>query len=299
MSTFHGIAGVVGVEPIAAALTVGVKHSERGFPVEKDRFHVMEPRQSGDGKRRVHPAFGWYAKAPVEKRLIVPAIIVHDSWEACLEQHLSAWRLPDVAAPPSGPACQGDGVNARRFYGAKSADDWRAITCPHELCQYRKPRKGAVPCKPLTRLVARFDWPTETRDAVRAAGVMQDVGVVFRFTSGAWSTYRAILGLRQSLDAAAVALGAVDGNGRPAYSPLGLRFTLMLTEGRGEVDGKATRYPTVYAALSGSAPDFILQSRMAAATMRRQIAASSVEALGPMDRDEYAQIAGPTITGGS
>lgn len=289
---FDGIAGTTGTEPIAASLTVGIK-GDRGFPVEKDRLHIMEPRQSGDGKRRVHPGFGWFASAPPAKRNTIQAVIVHDSWAECLEQHLSAWRLPGVDAPPAGPACQGDGVKAARWYGDKGADDRRSIPCPNEKCQYRTAKPGQpVPCKPLTRLVARFVWPDETIAAVRAAGSLQDPNVVFRFQSGGWHTYKAILGLREAVDRAAVALGAVDDQGRPAYSPLGLRFTLTLTEAKGNAGGTATKFPTVYAALLTSAPDFIVQSRTNADAMRRQIAATRIEPLGLMTRDDYDTISG-------
>ena len=68
--TTTGIHGVRGREPIGAALTIGIK-GPRGNPIEKDRFHLLEPRESKDKKRKPSPLFRFFNNAPPEKRRFV------------------------------------------------------------------------------------------------------------------------------------------------------------------------------------------------------------------------------------
>jgi hypothetical protein len=243
------IEGVTGVEPVGAALTIGIK-GDRGFPTEKDRFHIMEPREGSDGKRGVHPSFTWWAQAPPEMRRLVRGILV-GPWDRMLRQSYRAQVLPGKPQHPGKrPACVGDGRTAERFDGQKGPADFRAMPCPGEACPFRKrgvdPRNGKEtrePCTPSTLFLFRIGFT----DAVTQR--YQPPTPVVRFASNAWRTYRAILGLRESLDRAAEQLGLpMD------YDPTGFRFSLLLTEAK----GAGTKYPTVVVSPDESAVDFLL-----------------------------------------
>ena len=242
------IKGVSGTEPVGAALTIGVK-GDRGFPVEKDRFHIMEPREGSDGKRGVHPSFAWWASAPPEQRRMVRGVLV-GPWDRMLRQSYRAQVLPGKPSHPGKrPACVGDGERAERYIGEKGAADFRAVPCPGEACPYRQRGQGPggretrEPCTPSTLFLFRIAFT----DAVVTR--YQPPTPVVRFASNAWRTYRAILGLRESLDRAAAQLGL------PAdYDPTGFRFTLLLTEAK----GAGTKYPTVTVSPDESAVDFLL-----------------------------------------
>ena len=244
-----GIEGVTGTEPVGAALTIGVK-GDRGFPVEKDRFHIMEPREGPDGRRAVHPSFTWWAAAPPEKRRLVRGILV-GPWDRMLRQSYRAQVLPGKPSHPGKrPACVGDGLEATRYIGEKGPTDFRGIPCPGEACPYRQRGTDArtgketrEPCTPSTLFLFRIDFT----DEVRAR--FQPPTPVVRFASNAWRTYRAILGLRETLDRAAAQLGLP-----PTYDPTGYRFSLLLTEAK----GAGTRYPTVEVSPDESAVDHLL-----------------------------------------
>ena len=91
MSTMTtGIQGVRGREPIGAALTIGIK-GPRKAPIEKDRFHLLEPSESAgkDGqpaRRAPSPLFTFFNNAPAVKRRFVRGIIAHQRWNDCFEQ---------------------------------------------------------------------------------------------------------------------------------------------------------------------------------------------------------------------
>ena len=70
----QGIEGLQGREPIAAALSVGVK-GPSGAPVEKDRFHVLrshaqtaQVRGRSTLIREPHPSFGSFNAADAGRR---------------------------------------------------------------------------------------------------------------------------------------------------------------------------------------------------------------------------------------
>ena len=284
----RGIAGVEGRRPIGAAVTIGRK-GDRGFPVDKDYFHVMEPHEAPGGRRRPHPLFGWWNDRPAgqpsdawkAQRRTIRGILAHEAWDACLTQHLQAYRPDKVRWPGGGPPmppdgqpwCKGDGEQARRYIGEKGDDDWRTITCPHRACCHRSPtgRNKITDCKPLTRFLFRMSYS----DAVVAKYTPPTPVVMFQ--SGGWKTYRAILGLREDLDAAARTLGL------ESYSPAGLSFTLTLTEGTSKKGG-GRRYPYVNVSPDESAIDFLVR----AAGMRQHLraiaeGAPSMPVFGPSD----------------
>lgn len=284
-----GVAGISPREPIGAVLSIGRRDKPNALPVEKDRFHLLEPHET-DGMRRPHPDFAFFnaynrentPETEIAKRRAVSGVIAHGSWDyrenGCLEQHLTAYKLPNRPSPPSKlPACVGDGVTARRFFGEKGPDDFRSITCPNDECPYRKPvsdREGP-PCRPFTRFLFRLDWQGSAAEGKAPTPVV-------KLTSGSFYTFAAIAGLKKSLDDAATALG-ID----PAIvSPFGLRFRLMVsTKTQAAKPGErfGRKFPVVVASLVESAPDFILRSLRT----KRDLAAlaANVPLLGVGDDD--------------
>ena len=269
-----GIIGVTGSEPIGAALTIGRK-GDRGFPVQKDRFHIMEPHEGADRRRAPHTAFGWYNAAAPERRRMIRGTIEQASWDRCLEQRNAAHRPnpavlqgPAPKIPNRRPWCTGDGATASRYLDRKQA--WCEIACPGAGCAHRvKSGKRPADCKPTTRFLFRLSFSA----AVMARYQPPSPVVIYR--SGGWHTYRALLGLRESLDRAADAMGI------PGYSPMGYSFTLYLSEKTAE----GQRFPVITVSPSESPADSLIR----AGSVRRQI----VQAI-PAATDEDAR----AISGG-
>jgi hypothetical protein len=267
MPILSRIHGVDGTEPIGAALTIGVK-DHRGVPTQKDWLHIRNPYESPGGRREPHPAFRWWNDLPAEclsggrtdtrspayqahahKRRVVRGIIAHTDWSQCLQQPYLAYRAKGKPAPPdSRPWCKGDGERAHRYIGEKGPDDWRSIACPGEECPHRQSTGRGTDCKPSTLFLFRLSFSSAVMDRYHPPTP------VVRFASGGWRTYRAILGLCQSLDRAAASMGL------SAYSPLGYAFTLSLQEGTSRKDG-GRRYPFVTVSPDESAVDFLLRSQ--------------------------------------
>ena len=268
------IHGATGREPIGAALTIGIK-GNRGFPVEKDRFHIMQPYEGADKRRAPHPLFGWFNEAAPEKRRVIRGIIVHGTWDECLSQGYMAYRPnPAILGTPAPtiasrrPWCTGDGQKASRY--DEKTEDWTDLVCPGEMCAHRqKMGKRPADCKPVTRLLFRlsFSGPVAER--------YSPPPLVALFRSGGWYTYRSLLGLRESLDRAATAIGVPD------YSPMGYTFTLHLSE-------KATegqRFPVVTVSPSETPVDFLIRS----GALRRQI----VSAMPAITDEDARALSGP------
>lgn len=241
-----GIKGLEGRPSAGASVQIGRRDKPKGMPVERDRFHILEPHERSDQMRHPHPDFGFFNDAAPEKRQVIGGIIAHGTWDyttgGCLEQHRSAAKLPGKPSPPSRePACVGDGTTARRWMG----DGWQPVPCT-DRCPFLQPvdDRNGPPCKPLTRLLFRLDW-TGTPAAGKAPTP------IVRFASGGFYTYTSIAGLKVALDDAARALGI-----NPAtVSPFGLRFRLQVQERT--KPGK--KFPAVIATLVDSAADHILR----------------------------------------
>lgn len=291
--------GVAGLEPRPSAgvsVQIGRRDKKGGVPIEKDRFHLMLPHED-DGMKGFHPDFAFFneysdraAPAEVAKRKVLGGIIAHGSWDyregGCLEQHLSAQKLPGRPPPPSRePACVGDGRVARRWFGEKGPADWRRIESCGDACPFRKPvsdREGP-PCKPLTRFLFRLDW-TGSAAAARAPTP------IAKMASGSFYTFVSVGGLKTALDDAARTLG-ID----PAtVSPFGLRFRLAV-QNRTK-PGK--RFPVVVATLVDSAVDHILRSLQQRDQIRALAANAPTLAIGD---DSYAAdvraTSGPVMEG--
>lgn len=248
----RGIAGLVGREPIACVLTVGIK-GPSGAPTEKDRFHILETssvqreyskRDGGTYKspsRDRHPLFAAFNGAPPERRRTVPARLAHVTVAEMFEYRRQCQSAPTLAAhQKKAPACIGDGVVAKRWTGA----DYVTIPCPGEKCEFSqagtkngKPTKP--PCGPWMRFVARFDWPRTDGKGLP--------NLPFKLTSGSWNTTREFLGFFDAFRAACRGFG-VD----PADVPLfGMPVQLSLSE-RTNAE-QQSRYPVVSVTMAGDA----------------------------------------------
>jgi hypothetical protein len=221
----RGIAGLEGRESFGAALTVGRKDDQRGFPIEKDRFHVVWPVEDERGRRPAHPAFRRFTEAPVEHRRTALGQLVHARRAECFEYSLGAQVLPGKPQHPGRiKACRGDGVRAVRWDGSRFV----AMPCPAEQCEYRQtPAKGKSPCGPSMRFAFRLCWPEKVDLPTPLA----------KFTSGSWNTIKGFIGFFDAIQRAADALGFSD------YSLAGFRFVLTLTERTNRE--RQSRFPVV------------------------------------------------------
>jgi hypothetical protein len=217
------IEGIKGREPVSAAVTIGVKDRKRGFPIEKDRFHIVLPYEA-DGRREYHPSFGFFNTAPVDKRKLIMGNLVHASQEECFEYFLKAQVLGKGKAHPNKhPACVGDGSMAVRWEGP-GPDDFKKIACPNERCEYRLSTPPS--CKPWMRFLFRLRWNDERHPAT-----------LVKFTSGSWNTVANFKGFFDYLDRMASELKISD------FSLYGLPFTMTLVE-RTKASAQR-RFPTV------------------------------------------------------
>jgi hypothetical protein len=157
----RGIKGLKGRDPIGAVLTVGIKHREKGYPIEKDRFHIVLPRED-NGVRHYHPAFESFNHAQPEDRKVIRGNLVHAGITDCFEYHLKAQVLMK-AHPDRKPCCIGDGKNAERWMGGEP-DNFQDIKCLNELCEFRQKTIGRndreMPplCMPWMRVAFRLRW---------------------------------------------------------------------------------------------------------------------------------------------
>ena len=235
------IEGLKGREPVGAAVTIGVKHQAKGYPIEKDRFHIVLPYEA-DGRREHHPAFNFYNAAPADKRRVLMGNLVHRTRADCFEHHLKAQVLGrSKAHPDRRPACIGDGVKAIRWMG-DDQDNFAEIQCPNSRCEYRLTTPPS--CKPWMRFLFRLRW----NDARHPA-------MLVKLTSGSWNTTRNFLGFFQHIEKTARQLGISD----PAL--FGLPFTLTLVE-RTKASAK-TRFPTVSISPDIDPVDWFSRQRLA------------------------------------
>lgn len=284
----HGIAGVSGRMPIGVAVTLGRK-SGRGFPVDKDYFHLMEPHEAPPEKgqppqRRPHPRFDWWNTRPAPregepsdafagrlaawkvKRRTIRGTLAHATWSDVLRQEYMAFRphsarrnVPTrrdgspIIPPNKQPWCRGDGRRAVRYTERKGlgpVDAFEEIACPAEECPFRNPLSQRK--GPECKPSSMLHFRLTWSDALMSKH--SPPTVVAKFVSGGWRTFRALLGLKEDLDKAAAALADLGYPEAVNYSPMGLPFVLSATEGT----GKGTRYPYVNVSPDVSAPDFIM-----------------------------------------
>ena len=243
MNHLEGIEGLEGREPIGAAVTIGIK-SSRGFPTEKDKFHIVSPRDV-DGIRPHLPQFAFFNEADASLRKVLRGNILHRTQDQCFEHRLTMQAFPkgyagQRAHPNMRPVCEGDGKIAVRWMQGIGDKEFSTITCPHKHCEFRQIEPAA--CKPFMRILFRLRW---TKDNLPTPLV--------KLTSRSWETTANFKGLFDMLKTAARELG-ID---NPTL--YGFPFTLTLIE-RTKAARKA-RYPVVTVSPDQDPVDFFLMQK--------------------------------------
>lgn len=163
----RGTPSIASRQPLAVAVATGRK-GDRGSPVDRHRFFLVNARADGKGKdavRHPHPAFpGFNALATDDatraahdaKRASLRGILVHASEAECFWTNYRAQTLPGHEHPKMAPSCQGNADRAQRWMPATGA--YADIPCPGDQCQYRQPgmrngRETRSPCTPYACLV--------------------------------------------------------------------------------------------------------------------------------------------------
>ncbi len=240
----RGIDGLIGREPVGAVLSVGIK-GPSGNPVEKDRFHLLEPRPKTKTIQRYqksvnievrdhHPRFRPFNEAPAVERQTVNCQIVHQDELQCFDYHLLAYRAKGHPSHPKRrPFCVGDGERAERYVGLVDGEHrFEDIVCPHDRCEFRvraKTPNGLRPatCKPWGRLLFRIVWRTGNLPTT-----------LVKWSTGGWASIKNALGFFDYVrESAHMILGD-----RP-YTLGGFEFTLTL--GEGTDPEQRTRFPVV------------------------------------------------------
>ena len=234
----QGIKGLEGREPVGAAVTIGVKHAQRGFPTETDRWHVVNPREES-GIRHLHPGFTSFNQAPPEKRKVLRGNIIHASASECFEYQLKAQVLTK-GHPDKKPACVGDGVNARRWAGP-GPDDFIDIKCPNERCEYRQTEPPK--CKPFARFLFRLRW----QDGIALPTPLS------KFTTGSWNTVANLKGFFDHIEKTANQLGLEQ------YTLFGFPFVLTL-QYQTKASAKS-RFPVVHISPEEDPVTFFMRQR--------------------------------------
>ena len=217
-----GIAGLEGRENYGAVLSMGIK-SSNGFPIEKDRFHIVWPQEDANGVRPHHPQFAVFNRADAEHRRVILGQLVHHTKDECFEYSYRCQVAPRLPSHPKKvPVCRGNGERAMRWTGQEFGE----IPCPAEKCEYRQPNGNKpAPCKPWMRFAFRLCWRDRASDLPTPAT---------KFTSGGWNTIKNFLGFFEAIERAA------EGVGFEGYSLMGFRFTIQLVEKKGQ----GQRFPT-------------------------------------------------------
>lgn len=164
--------------PIGVVVAVGIKSAKSGAPVLKDRFWFMSRNAAskefaGSGRaykalsREIDPAFeAWNRLAKgtdsgkiFDRRVcVIRGNIVHGSIEDAVMWNRSAHRLPEPNPNPASlrPACEGNGIWARRFRGSEGGQEiFEEMPCPNEACPFAQDGKT---CKVFASLLFQLRW---------------------------------------------------------------------------------------------------------------------------------------------
>lgn len=246
LSKISGIAGLKAAQPIGATLQIGIKKGfqARGFPDQKDRFHITTVREV-DNVKQHHPSFALFNTAPTNFRQSVRGVLVHSSIEQCFEHALSMQTFPKSYQGPRShpqklPVCRGNGEQAVRWDG----NDFQNISCPGRMCEFQDDNCRA--CKPLSRFVFSIRWPEGSKFEKLSTPLV-------KFSTGAYGTTANLLGFFEYIDEAAKSLGAHQ------YSLFGMPFTLTLTF-RTNAE-KRSRYPVVTISPDSDVFSFLLNQQ--------------------------------------
>lgn len=266
-------------KPIFAVLRIGKKHGQRGYPIDSDKFYIVQPGtdqrefSSSGGKaykapfRPEHPAFAAFHKRDDRKtfRGILPYRDIHDCWT--VER-----RAKEIPEHPSHPdlfvSCRSkDGETAERLFqignstakaqppknstaieGKPDDEVWFKIDCPGSLCEHAQ--QGRCTTRAWLYFVAKEqDLPQ----------------VLMRFqTGGQKTTVQNIGRFFEDLERMAAAIGVEVTN------LAGIPFVLNLGAVASRKAG--TRFPVVQMAVDGP-----LTAALTARRADAELAGGSVE----------------------
>lgn len=291
------IEGLKGIEPIGAAVKIAIK-GPRGFPEQRDRFHIRETHESPGGVCAPHPSFGFWNQPPeaayakikgadgatalgaldtrseayqafARSRRVIRGVLIgpwgETVWgdlprsDGMFSQLYRAQVLPGHRPPPGKrPTCSGDGVQARRWSGEKGPGDWRTIPCGGEACPFRQRPPGDKEKAPCSPSTSLLFRLSFTPEVMER---FRPPTPVVRFSTNAWVSGRGLLGLKESMDRAAKDLGL------ESYNPTGFRFTMTLVERT----GTGTRYPAIDVSPDESAHDFLASASRRLLSLQTQV----------------------------
>ena len=257
MKTIRGIKGVEGYDPIQFAASLGLRLTANGPPREKDRIHLVYPRDQG-GIRPHHASFReWNVLPPkdhqsylkeLDRRQLIHCNLVHSTEEECFQWKLSAQVLGKPHPVPPGrrrPACTGNGVKAIRFVGP-GPDDFKEIRCPNEKCEFRQKREGEpTPCGPWMRLIFRINWVDPKCPMPKLIG---------KFSSGGWETTNNAVGFFKRIKEIAQGIGIQKPN------LMGLPFTMARIDVK--KPGQGFKYPVMTFGFDEDIVGFLQQSQL-------------------------------------
>jgi len=248
MNNPTGIKGLEGREPVGCAVTIGVKKGGSGFPIERDRWHVVNPREA-DGVRALHPGFNAFNSAPIDKRKVLRGNIVHATRAECFEYQLKAQVLTK-GHPDKRPCCVGDGIHAVRWVAGDDPDAFSEIKCPNEKCEYRM--TNPPKCKPFSRLLFRLRW----QDGVALPTPLA------KYTTGAWNTTANLVGFFDHIEKVAHQLGLEE------YTLFGFPFILTLQD-QTKASTKS-RFPVVHISPEEDPVSFFMRQRESIAKLQQE-----------------------------
>jgi len=161
-------------QSVGACLSLGVKpKGRRGFPEQKDRFHVVmaKTQERGQGKGKIDfrphdPRFAAFNDADIETRRVFYAMLCYHREQECWHPSYGMYRFPkgsNFANPRTKCfACIGNGTTAERWLDGGAA----AIPCPGEGCPFRQ--GDSAPCKPRARFWFMPRWlPSQGKEFAR------------------------------------------------------------------------------------------------------------------------------------
>ena len=280
-----GLAGVAPKTPVGVVVTVGIK-GKSGAPTMKDRFWLMSPHASSrDFKageksytslaRDPHPAFAAWneaAKASEEGATgrrgpgrvgTLRGMIVHADLAHAAMWNRSAQKLPEPHPnPPSQrPACEGNGITARRYVELlKSGEERFAdIACPNGECPFAIRRL----CKPAAHLIFMLRW--DASDPFQA----HFPSLLAMYSTRSWNTLRSLMGMFELvLGTRAVAPWEPEESWQPGLaaelgianpSLFGLPFVMTVSEKTNSE--KKSRFPVVAFSPDGDLAAWLVHQR--------------------------------------
>lgn len=237
-----------GKRQVSVVVATGRK-GDKGAPIEKDMFHLVEPNENKQKVKPYHTAFAAFNKAPKEKRRVLYGIITHITEHDALwyERAAQQLRVPfyqnlgwyknarekqqTVAHPNRLRACHGGGPDGKaiRWFGP-GPNDFKVIDCPGDRCEFSIKMEGEkkAPCGLSMDFLFQLMWKDEF------AGLPS---VTARYPSHGMGTLRNFIGFFDEINTAIKALGI--------EKPVLYGFPFMMSLGEKTKPSEGWIWPTV------------------------------------------------------